>query len=137
VPLVAQHVGGEPLAEEVALAPMAAVEAERVDAVQAFHAVRESLLRGFDDEVVVRSHQAMRVDVPAVLSRGCAEQRQEVQAVEVDDEDVSAACAMRGDVEIAVRELASREPRHDGDRTRRHELELPSRPFRHTADTKQ
>jgi hypothetical protein len=79
----------------------------------------------------------MRVEVPAVLVRGCSEQRQEVEAVEVDDEDVSAACAARGDVEVAVRELASRKPRHDVDRTRHDEPGIPSRTFRHTADTEQ
>jgi hypothetical protein len=122
VPLVAENVGGETFAEEVTPTPMAAVEAEGVDAVQPFHAVREPLPGGLDDEVVVRPHQTMRVDAPTAVLRRCLEQREEVEAVEVGDEDLRVAYAAGGDVVVAVRELASREPWHDVERTLRGRL---------------
>jgi hypothetical protein len=58
--------GGEAVAEQVAPAPVAAVERLGVGAVEALQAVREAPELGLDYEVVVVRHQAERMDAPVV-----------------------------------------------------------------------
>ena len=96
----------------MALAGVATVEAERVDAVQALHSRGERFPSCLEDEVIVRPEQAVRVCSPADASRRRLEQVQEVEAVEIDDEDRRPTSAAGRDVEVTVLELASRKPGH-------------------------
>src|SRR5690349_5298931 len=75
------------VAEEVAAPPVAAVEAARVGAVQPVHAASEVGDGRPEDEVVVRCHQAVGVELPAVALDRVGEERKEraaVDAVPVD-----------------------------------------------------
>jgi len=64
----------EAVAEEVAPAPVAAVERLRVGSVEALQAVREPPELGLDHEVVVVRHQAEGVDAPIVPTGVAREQ---------------------------------------------------------------
>jgi len=55
----------EAVAEQVPRPPVTLVELLGVRAVQDLHAGRQRLEVGLDDQVVVVSHQAERVEVPA------------------------------------------------------------------------
>jgi hypothetical protein len=63
--LVADDPGGEALCEQVTAACVARVVLSRVDAVEPAKSVREVAGRAFDDQVVVRAHQAVRADAQA------------------------------------------------------------------------
>ena len=116
--VVADHPAGEAVAEDVAVPPMATVEALRIDAVQILHPVREPLDGRLDDEVVVRAHQAERVALPAVAADDEREQAQEVEAVGIVDENQPPEHAKSGDLEDPVRKLAASNAGHFADRTR-------------------
>jgi len=92
------HPRFEACAEEVTAAVVAAVEALRVDAVQASHAVREQRLRREDKEVEVVRHQRPHVELPAVAPDGVVEQLLPVIRVERVEHDRPALHATRGDV---------------------------------------
>jgi hypothetical protein len=86
--------GGEAVAEEVAAACVAAVEALGVDAVEPAHAGGEVGAAGFDDQVVVVAHEAERLARPVVGADRAREHREEEQpvgAVAVDRQPVHAA----------------------------------------------
>jgi hypothetical protein len=113
----------EAIAEQMAAALVPAVEAKRVGSVEAVHPAREVFHRRGDDEVVVRGHQAVRVDIPAESLDGVGEERQERAAVEPVAEDRRVVDAERGDVEGAVRQDAAQSARHAANVRRR----LPAR----------
>jgi hypothetical protein len=85
--LAVDQPGGEAIAEDMAAALVAAVEALRVRAVQTVHPRGELDSAGRDDEVVVRTHQADRVDAPAVPLDGGGKDAEEIAAVLVVEED--------------------------------------------------
>ncbi len=60
--LVADDPRGKPLGEEVTTAAVARVVLSRVDAVQPAKCLGEVSRGALDDQVVVRSHQAVRMD---------------------------------------------------------------------------
>jgi hypothetical protein len=96
--LVPDDPGAEAVAEEVALTGVAAVELERVCAVQELHARGEIVESRLDDEVVVVAHQAEGVDLPVVAPDSKEAQAQELPAVVVVPVDARAVHAFRGDV---------------------------------------
>ncbi|HVM17976.1 MAG TPA: hypothetical protein VM290_10385 [Gaiellaceae bacterium] len=103
---------GEAVAPQVSPAAVRAVEALRVDAVQALHPEGELLAGAFDDEVVVVAHQAERLHRPATALDDLEEDPEELAAVVVRQEDEALLDAPRGDVEVAVREERPKLPRH-------------------------
>jgi len=123
----------EPALEEMPATPVATVEDLRVAAVEALHPGGKPLRRGRDDDVVVRVHQAVRVDIPAELLGDRLQQIEEVEPIDVLAEDRRRTDAVRRDVEDTVREVASAQPWHPDDgscdrrrrsglRTNRHEI---------------
>ena len=92
---------------------MAFVELLRVAAVQELHSARELVPRGVEDEVVVRRHQAERMERPLEALDAATEVCQELAAVVVVEEDVAAVDAPRDHVEVAVGERRAEHARHD------------------------
>jgi len=110
--LVADDPGGETLCEQVTAACVARVVLSRVDAVEPAKSVREVARRAFDDQVVVGSHQAVRADAQTEPLRETPHQGDEEAPVSVVPKDRDLMHRVRGDVEHAVRQRASRDPRH-------------------------
>jgi hypothetical protein len=104
---------GEAIAEEVAGADVALVEALCVEAVEAAEAVRQLPARAREDEVVVVRHQAERDDVPPLLSCDVRQEGEEGAPVVVVTEDRAPVDALDRDVVDAVGEVTSRDARHD------------------------
>ena len=103
----------EPVAPEVAAAPVPRVERLRVDAVEAVHGSRERFPWALDDEVVVVRHQAERVDVESERLYRPTEQGQEESAVLPVEEDAPPLDTARRHVPDAVGgKHGSRKPRH-------------------------
>ena len=133
--LVPDDPGGEARLEHVPAAAVALIEQLGVAAVEALHAGRELGRRRFDDQVVVRAHEAVGVDVPVVLAFDDAEEVEEVEAIEVRAEDPSVVDPVRGDVEDAVGELAAKQSGHALDGSSRIDEFRPLRAFCHTIGT--
>jgi hypothetical protein len=110
--LVLDHPRREALLEEMALAPVSAVEALRVDADQPVHRGGELPLGALRDHVEVRTHHAPRVQADTEQPRGLLEQVDERCAVDVVEEDCDAAGTARGDVVEAVGKVAARSAWH-------------------------
>jgi hypothetical protein len=110
--LRAHDPGGEAVAEEVAAAAVAAVEALGVDAVQPAHARGQVGAAGVDDEVVVVAHQAERVCDPGEASDRPREDGEEEPPIVVVAEDPASVHAAAVDVVGAVRKLRPCDPRH-------------------------
>jgi hypothetical protein len=88
----------ETLAEDVVAAPVDGVEGARVLAVEIPHALGEVRLGRLDDQVVVRAHQAPRVEAPPVAADDAAQLVQEDAAVVVVEEAEPLVVAARRDV---------------------------------------
>jgi hypothetical protein len=110
--LVVDHPGRETLAEERATASVACVVLARVVALEPLGRAREVLRPTLEDGVVVRSHQAEGVQAQAEPDDRAAEQPQEHEAVERVQEERSLVHAVRGHVEIAVRQLGAKDSSH-------------------------
>jgi hypothetical protein len=110
--LVLDRTAPEPLAEEMAPASVARVEALRVAAVQPLEPGRQLGDGRLEDEVVVVGHQAERVHAPVVFAHRCCEQAQEDPAVVVVPVDRDLSGTTRRHVKEAVEEDVSRQPRH-------------------------
>ena len=82
-----EHAGVEAALKEVAGACVAAVEAHRVDAVQALHPARELGLRRLDEQVEVVVEQVPRMEPPAEPLRHLDEQLEPRLAVAVVEDD--------------------------------------------------
>jgi hypothetical protein len=100
--LVRDHPGSEALAEQVAPAAVAAVEALRVDAVQPLHAGGEGIPPRRNDEVVVVPHQAEHAAAPLVARDHVDEELEEGEAIATVAVDRDPARAARRDVEVAL-----------------------------------
>jgi len=59
VVVVADRIGGEAVAEKMAMAFVAPVDVVRIAAVEPVHRLREIRLRAAEEQVVVRAHQAV------------------------------------------------------------------------------
>ena len=139
VPGPADDPGGEAPAEEVSTATMTDVERLRVRAVQPLHAGRQVGDLGGEDDVVVRAHQAVRVERPGMLLARVREHGEEVEPVDVIEEDHRARDAVRRDVERPVGQVPARNSGHvldgTGGRRRREPRARLSARFRRTAAT--
>jgi hypothetical protein len=60
------HARAEAAAEDVVAEAVTLVEPARVGTAQVTHPVGEIRLRGLEDEVILRSEEAVRVEAPAV-----------------------------------------------------------------------
>ena len=111
--LVVDHVRREPLLVEMSLAAMATIESLGIHAVQPVHTGRKTVAGRFDEEVVVRAHEAPCVQPPTEHLDDLAEQPPERFSIEVVDVDMSSADAVGRHVEEAVLgEVGSRSTRH-------------------------
>jgi hypothetical protein len=106
----------EAAAENVVTEAVPLVEPARVRAVQVTHPVGEVRLRGLEDEVVVRSEQAVGVEAPVVAVDHAPKEVEEDAAIAVLEEDERAPVPDRGDVvvrtglEMATRAAHAAEP---------------------------
>jgi hypothetical protein len=118
--------------EEVADAVVAAVEPDRVEAVQPLHAGRQLRLCRVDEDVEVVVEQAPGDDVPAVLPRHAVEELEPRLAIEVVEDDAPLLDAARDHViPGGCRQLAARDSRHSATVPRRRDGRNPSkRPWR-------
>jgi hypothetical protein len=115
----------EAVAEEVPPAPVAAVEALRVDAVEPLHPDRKVLARGLEHQVVVVVEQAERLQAPARPDGDACEQAEELATVLVAHDDRALLDAPRADVEVAVREERAERTGHGARRYRLPNLAVP------------
>jgi hypothetical protein len=112
--VVVDHERDEPLAEEVPVPEVPVVEAARVSAVQQPHPVGEVLTGRLDDEVIVRPHQAVRMQAPAVPARRLEEKVDEVLPVDVVQvEQLPEDSACHHVVDAIGEEVARRAVHHD------------------------
>jgi hypothetical protein len=110
------HPRGEAVAEEVPPPAVAAVVTLSIEAVEPLHSGRKLLPGRLDDEVVVRVHQAPRMEPPREPHRDVAQEENEVLTVVVIPVDPHFRDAERRDVVHAVGEMGSRDSRHACDR---------------------
>ena len=103
---------GEAVGEEVAEPEVPLVEQLRVATVQLLDSARELDSRGVEHEVVVRRHQAKRVDGPVVALDACPHVDEEHPPVGVVSDDGAAVNAAGDHMEITVWKCGSKHPRH-------------------------
>jgi hypothetical protein len=68
--LVSDGPSGEATLEEMPVTSVAAVEPQRVPSVQLLHAVGQLHAGRLEDDVIVRSHQAVGVNSPSEIRSG-------------------------------------------------------------------
>jgi hypothetical protein len=85
--VVPDHLRVEALLEQVADAIVPFVEPLRVDAVEAVHATRDVLQRGFDDEVKVVVEQAVGLNAPTEARGRGREEAQPACAIRIVGDD--------------------------------------------------
>src|SRR5262249_885999 len=103
VQLVTNHLGVEPLLEEVADAAVPHVELLRVRALEALHSLRELVEITADKQVIVGRHQAVQEAGPTELAGDPPQTHEEAAPVAVVMEDRAAGDSARGDVVDAGR----------------------------------
>jgi hypothetical protein len=102
----------EALREQGAAASVAGVVLPRVVALVPLGRFREILRAAVDDRVVVRSHQTVDVQAELEADEGAAEEPQEQEPVERVQEERSLVDAVRGDVEVAIRQVGTEDSSH-------------------------
>jgi predicted exporter len=113
VVVLLEHARLEAALEEVADPVIAAVEADRVEAVQALQACRELRLGRPDDEVEVVRHQRPGVELPGVSRGDVSKQTRPGVTVErVEDDRAPLDSTRRHVVVRRCRELATGPSRH-------------------------
>lgn len=111
--LVVDHPSLEAFLVQVSLAVVPAVETLCVKTGKPVHSGGEPFATRFDQQVIVRSHQAPGVQLPAESLDGLIQQGKEGLPVEVVGENEDPARSARGHVEEAVLgKMRSRSPRH-------------------------
>lgn len=103
---------GEAVGKEVAKPEVPLVEQLRVATVQPLNSARELDSRGVEHEVVVRRHQAERVDGPVVALDADPHVGEEHPPVGVVSDDGAAVDPARDYMEIAIWKCGSKHPRH-------------------------
>jgi hypothetical protein len=110
----------EPVAEEVAVPVVAAVERLSMSAVHPLHPRRERREHALDDEVEVRVEQAPRDDPPLALDDLAGEEAEQEEAISIVTDDRDRVHAEdRHVVRADWREVAARDSRHGPRRYRR------------------
>jgi len=135
VVFVVDHPRREALGEEGATAAVAGVVLARVVALEPLCGLGEILDAAVDDRVVVRSHQAVRVELEVPAARALLQQGHERASVLVVPEEHRVVDGAGRDMEVPVRELRAKHSRHASNvRLLRRRLRRSS-PFRPTPDT--
>ncbi len=93
---------GEAVGEEVAEADVSLIEQLRVAAVQSLDSRREPDARGMENEVIVRRHQAERLDDPVVTLDADADMCEEHPPVCIVPDDGAAVDPARHHMEVPV-----------------------------------
>ena len=106
------HPRAEALAEERALAVVASVVLPRVVALEPLNGSRELFGGAFQNRVVVRVHEAVRVQPQPETRHGGQEEQQEQPSIPVRAEEHGLVHGICGDVEVAVREVSAANSRH-------------------------
>jgi hypothetical protein len=109
--------GGVAVAEEVTPPLVASVERQRVGAVQPVHPSGHRVDGRLDHEVVVRRHQAVRVELPLEALDAVPDELEEARPVDPVAEDRPVVDAQRRDVEDAVGKHGAEHSRHAAKRT--------------------
>jgi hypothetical protein len=110
--LVVDHPRGEARTEERSLATEAGVVLARVVTLEPLDGRRESLHRAVDDGVVVRRHQAVGVETERPTSEALRQEGQESTEVLCVAEELRRMNRVAGEVEVAVGQVAAKNPRH-------------------------
>ena len=116
MPFVAEDEGREALLEEVPSPTVPAIETSRVVSVEPPHPGGELRSGGLEHEVVVSTHQAVRVAAPFEEVDSRTKKLQEVKPVQILDEQRDAEVGPTGGVENSVVELATWKSWHNADR---------------------
>jgi hypothetical protein len=119
-------------AEEMVLPTVLLVESPCVATVQVTHAGVEVRGRGLDDQVVVVSHQAARVDAPAVAPLDASQEVEEDDAVFAVEHDRVAVVPAGHDVVVGPGYERAMRSSHLGDRS---SARAPIRPPRTSCPT--
>lgn len=98
MPLVSDHPRAEAVAEQVACALVAPVELLCVKEVQAMKRPRDSREPAFDDDVIVRIHQAEDLALELEASKGVVELAQEAPSILVISDDRAGVDPARDEV---------------------------------------
>jgi hypothetical protein len=105
MPLLLDEDGPVACLEEVANAPVHAIEAPAIQPIQLPHAEREVGARRLNEQVIVIAHQAVAVAKEAVALDDLGQDHKEALVVVGAEEDVLAIVAARRDVVEGAREL--------------------------------
>jgi len=95
------HPRREPLGEESPAAAVSRVVLAGVVALEPLHCSREGVGRAFEDRVIVRAHQAVRVDAQPEPADGAPEEEEEQKAVSIVAKEHRLRDRAGGDVEKA------------------------------------
>lgn len=133
--LILDDPGRETLGKERAPASMASVVLPRVVALEPLDSAREVLRSALEDRVVVGSHQTADVKSKSETDDRTAEEREEQQPVECVSEERSFVHAVRGHVEVAVRQLGAKDSGHAPKLGARQPAECPASDFLSSFDT--
>ncbi len=125
--------GREAGAEEVSTASAAAIRALGVHSVQPLHSGRQAFLLCVEDEVVMRGHEAVRVQRPFVRVNALAEKAQERDAIDVVEEGRGLVDGDSRDVKEPVAQHPSQHARHAATLALGERQNEAPRVFRHAA----
>jgi hypothetical protein len=126
---------GEPFAEKRALSLVASVVLPRVVALEPLNGSRQLCGWALHDGVVVRVHEAVRVERQPETPYACEEEQEEQPSVPVRAEEHRLVHRVCREVEISVRKIPAANSRHaangrGGEHLRRPGVTLPTH-FRH------
>jgi hypothetical protein len=112
VVVVADHIGREPIPEEVPVALVAPVEVVRITAVEAVHRERQVGLRAAEQQVVVGAHQAVTQALDVELAERAPQEPQEDAPIVLVRKERALCDRPPGHVPDPVGEQVSRQSRH-------------------------
>jgi hypothetical protein len=101
-----------PPLEDVAHTSVQPIAALRVDPVQLAHAPGESIIQGFNDQVIVVGHQAVAIAQPSHPPADLTEDMEERLSVPIIQVNRCTAIATGGDMIHRTRKLSAQWSRH-------------------------
>jgi hypothetical protein len=110
--LIVNDPGRETCGEEGTAAAVPGVVLSRVVALKPLDGAREVFCSGVDDGVVVRAHQAVRVETDSETGGSTAEEREEHAPIRRVAKEHRLVHASSGYVEIPVGKLGAEDARH-------------------------
>ena len=112
--VVFDQVGREPVAEEMTVALVTAVEVIRVAAIEPMHSKREIGLRPAEEQVVVGAHQAIAEAIDVELREHAPKQPQEHSSIAVVRVERALGHSPSGHMPEPIREQVPRQTGHRG-----------------------